>query len=85
VPVELLECKLSQVVQPGLLQQRQPDPAGEPPGQRLDVVVEIDEQRLAETALDEAVGVTVVGPGQRLPGEETADVTDQDLALEMGD
>ena len=40
------------------------------PGQRLDVVVEVDQHRLVETGLDEAVGVTVVGGVERRPARK---------------
>src|SRR5436190_14696548 len=61
VPVELLEGQLAEVVQAGRPEQRQPQAAGVVPGQRLGVVVEVDEQRLAAAGLDEAVGVPVEG------------------------
>ena len=46
-------------------------------GQRLRVVVEVDQQGLAETGLDEAVGVTVEVVDERLAGQEVADVGNQ--------
>ena len=61
VPVEPLEHQLAEVVHAALLQQRHADAGGEVAGQRLGVVVEVDQQRLAEAGLDEAVGVAVVG------------------------
>ena len=85
VPVEPLEHQLAEVVEPRLLQQRQPDRAREVPGERLGVVVEVDEQRLVEAGLDEAVGVAVEAGVERLAGEEAADVLDERLALEVGD
>src|SRR5215472_12325480 len=85
VPVELLEAELAEMVQPGLFQQRQTGPAREPAGNRLGVVVVVDEQRLAVPAFDEAVGVAVIASAQRPPVEEAADVADQGLALEVGD
>src|SRR5215472_15975239 len=85
VPVELLESELAEVVEAGLLQQRQADGPREPPGDRLGLVVVVDEERLAEAALDEAVGVAVEPRAQRLPRKEAAHVADQGLALEVGD
>src|SRR5215472_10897523 len=85
VPVELLEAELAEMVQPGLFQQRQTGPAREPAGNRLGVVVVVDEQRLAVPAFDEAVGVAIEAGTQRPPVEEAADVADQGLALEVGD
>ena len=85
VPVEPLEGELPEVVEAGLAQQRQADAAGEPPRDRLGVVVEVDQQRLAEAAFDEAVGMAVEAGAQRLAAEEAGDVAGQDLALEMGD
>src|SRR5215472_5197766 len=85
VPVELLEPELAEMVQPGLFQQWQAGRAGEPAGDRLGVVVVVDEERLAGPAFDEAVGVAVKARAERLPGEEAANVADQDLALEVGD
>src|SRR5215831_21030501 len=83
VPVELLESELAEMVETGLLQQREAHRPGEPPGDRLGLVVVVNEERPAEAALDEAVGVAVEPRAQRLPREEAADVADQDLALEM--
>src|SRR6266496_5659344 len=57
VPVDPLEHQFAEVVEPGLAQQRQ---RAEVAGQRLGLVVEVDQQRLVETGLDEAVGVAVV-------------------------
>ena len=51
--------------------------AGEAAGQRLGVVVEVDQQRLAEAALDEAVGVAVERCVQRLAGQVPGDVPGQ--------
>src|SRR5665213_4567185 len=59
VPVEGLEHQLAQVVEARLLEKRQPHRGRVVPGQRLGVVVEVDEERLAEPGLDEAVGVPV--------------------------
>src|SRR5579859_1308441 len=84
VPVEPAEGELAEVVEPGLTQQRQPDPAREPARQRLGVVVEVDEQRLAEAALDEAVRVAVEDSVRRLSGQPPQHVADQHLALEVG-
>ena len=84
VPVQPAERQLPEVVQPRLPQQRQPDPAGEPPGKRLSVVVEVDEQRLARPAFYEAVGVPVERRVQRLAREVPGDVPRDDLALEVG-
>ncbi len=58
---------------------------GEVAGQRLGVVVEVDEQGLVEPGLDEAVGVPVETGLERLAGEEPAHVADERLALEVGD
>ncbi len=85
VPVELLERELAEMVQAGLFQQRQADWPRESPGHRFGVVVVVDEERLAEPAFDEAVGVAVEVRAQRLPGEEAADVAGEGLALEVGD
>ena len=54
------------MVEPRLLQQRQPDLRRVVAGQRLGVVVEVDEQRLVEAGLDEAVGVPVEAGLERL-------------------
>ena len=85
VPVELLEGQLAQVVQAGLAEQRQAQAGGIVSGERLGVVVEVDQQGLAGAGLDEAVGVAVESGGQRLPGQEAADIAGQDVALEVGD
>ncbi len=67
VPVQPLEHQLPEVVQPRLLQQRhRPCTSGEVAGKRLGVVVEVDQQRLVEAGLDEAVRVSVVGGVERL-------------------
>src|SRR6516164_666174 len=84
VPVELLESELAEMVEAGLLQQRQADGPREPPGDRLGLVVVVNEERPAEAALDEAVGVAVEPRAQRLRRKKAAHVADQDLALEMG-
>ena len=64
------------------LQQRQTDAAGEVPGQRLGVVVEVDQQGLAEAGLDEAVRVPVEAASSGSPARN-GDVLGQDLALEV--
>src|SRR6266540_5518363 len=69
VPVDPLEHQLAEVVEPRLAQQRQPECAGEVAGERLGLVVEVDQQRLMEAGLDEAVGVTVVAGVELLVGE----------------
>src|ERR1022692_844331 len=84
VPVEPLEHQLAQVVQVRFLQQRQANPGGKVTGQRLGVVVEVDEHRFSESGLDEAVGVAVVAGVERLTVEESADVLGEHLALEVG-
>lgn len=75
VPVQPLEGELAEVVGVRLLQQRQADGGREVAGQRLGVVVEVDEQGLVEAGLDEAVGVSVVRRVQRLSGEEPLSAT----------
>ena len=87
VPVERLERELGEVVEPRLGEQRQRAEVrlGEAAGERLGLVVEVDQQRLVEARLDEAVGVAVVEAGQLLTGEEPLDVLDDRLALEVGD
>ena len=85
VPVDRLEQELAEVVEPRLLQQRQADLGRVVAGQRLGVVVEVDEQRLVEPGLDEAVGVPVEPGFERLAGEETSHVADERLAFEVGD
>ena len=62
-----------------------PSRAGVVTGQRLGVVVEVDQQGLAAAGLDEAVGVPVERRGERLPGQEPAHVAGQHLALEVRD
>src|SRR5690606_32662175 len=59
VPVDPAEGQLAEVVGPGLLEQsHRPDHRHRvPPGQRLGVVVEVDEQRLVVPTLHEAVGM----------------------------
>ena len=54
-------------------------------GQGLGLVVEVDEQRLVEAGLDEAVGVPVVAGVEILVGEAAGDVLGQDLGLEVCD
>ena len=73
------------MVEPRLLQQRQPDPGRIVAGKRLGVVVEVDEQRLVEAGLDEAVRVAVEAGVERLAVEEAPQVLDQHLAFEVGD
>ena len=85
VPVDGLEQQLAEVVEPGLLEQRQPDRGRVVAGERFGVVVEVDEQGLVEPGLDEAVGVPVEPGLERLAGEEPRDVADEGLALEVGD
>src|SRR5689334_22041759 len=46
VPVDPLEGELAEVVEPRLLQEREPESRRKVAGQRLDVVVEVDQQRL---------------------------------------
>ena len=73
------------MVEPGLLQQRQPNRAGEVAGHWFVVVVEVDEQRLAEAALDEAVGVPVEARVGLLAVQAAHDVVGENLALEVRD
>ena len=54
-------------------------------GQRLGVVVEVDQQRLVVTGLDEAVGVAVEGPGHRSARDVLEEVVDEDLDREVRD
>ena len=77
VPVEPLEHQLAEVVEPRLLEQRQADAGRVVARQRLGVVVEVDQQRLVEAGLDEAVGVPVEAGVERLAGQEAADVLDE--------
>ena len=74
MPVDPLEQQLGEVVRARLAQQRERAEVLErvAPGQRLDVVVEVDQEGLVEAGLDEAVGVTVERALERLPGEEAA-------------
>src|SRR5579859_1789856 len=83
VPVEPLEHQLAEVVEPRLFEQRQADGAGVMTRHGLLVVVEVDEHRLAEARLDEAVGVSVETGFEFLAGEEVPHVLDQRLALEV--
>jgi hypothetical protein len=85
VPVEPLERELAEVVEPGLSQQRQADAGGEATRDGLGVVVEVDQQRFAEAALDETVRVAVESGAQRLARQDADDVAGQDLALEVSD
>ncbi len=62
-----------------------PTGSGEVPGERFGVVVEVDEQCLSVTGLDEAVGVTVETGLERLAGQVVDHVGDQGLTLEVGD
>src|SRR6266545_5306768 len=85
VPVEPLKHQLAEVIQARLAQKGQADSRGKVARQRLDVVVEVDQQRLVEAGLDEAVRVTVVARVELLAGEEARDVLREHLALEVGD
>src|SRR5579864_5068866 len=85
VPVEPLEHQLAEVVERGLLEQRETGGDREVAGKRLCVVVEVDEQGFVEAGLDEAVGVPVEAGLERLVGEEVADVVDHRFAFEMRD
>src|SRR6266545_5306341 len=85
VPVDPLEQQLAEVVEPRLAQQRQPECGGEVAGERLGLVVEVDQQRLMEAGLDEAVGVAVVAGVELLVGEVAGDVLGQHLGLEVRD
>ncbi len=73
VPVHPAEHHLAPVVHLGFLQQGEGPDAGQriAAGQGLDVVVEVDQQTLAEARLDEAVGVTVER-GQHLQAVDVA-------------
>ena len=87
VPVERLERELGQVVQSRLGQQRKRAEVrlGVAAGQRLGLVVEVDQQRLVKARLDEAVRMTVVEAGQFVACEESLDVLRHCLSLEVGD
>ena len=85
MPVEPLEHQLAEVIEARLFQQRQTDSTGEAPRQRLGVVVEVDQQGLAEARLDEAVGVAVEVVDEWLVGQEMTDVGDDGFTLEVGD
>ena len=87
VPVDRLEQQLGEVVGARLAQQRQRAEALRrvAAGQRLDVVVEVDQERLLESGLDEAVGVPVERALERLAGEEAADVLGERVGLEVRD
>src|SRR5690242_21400792 len=80
VPVDPLEQKLPGMVDARLTQQRQ---RAEPAGNRLDLVVEVDQQCLAAARLDEAVRVPVVTGLELVAGDEVRDVLRQDLRLEV--
>src|SRR6266545_4406127 len=80
VPVEPFETELAEVVQPRLGEQRQRPEAAR---LRLDVVVEVDQQRLLEPGLDEAARSSVELADQLLAFEETRDVLGEDLAFEV--
>ena len=73
------------MVEPRLAQQRQAERGREVAGQRLGLVVEVDQQRLVEAGLDEAVGVAVVAGVELLAGEVAGDVLGQHLGLEVRD
>ena len=75
------------MVQTRLLKQRQWTEVGvgETPRLRLDLIVEVDQKRLVETGLDEAVGVAVVAREQFPAIEQALDVLDDRLALEVRD
>ena len=73
------------MVRARLLQQAQRPHDGkrEAAGQRLGVVVEVDEQALAVAALDEAVRVPVERLGHRPAGDLVEEVVDEDLDREV--
>ena len=68
VPIRPLESQLADVIQVALLEEGEGAHTGDRvlAGERLSVVVEVDEQALAVTALDEAVGVAVERLGESL-------------------
>src|ERR1700680_953428 len=85
VPVEPLKHQLAEVIEMRLFQQRQANPGWVMSGQRLGLVVEIDQHGLTESGLDEAVGVAVVAGIEVLAGEKPANVLAEHLTLEVGD
>src|SRR6516164_3547389 len=62
VPVELLESELAEMVEAGLLQQRQANGPREPPGDRLGLVVVVNEKRPADAPQGSCARC---GPGPR--------------------
>ena len=68
----------------GLFHEGKPDRSRVVSGQRFGLVVEVDEQGLGRTGLDEAVRVTVKGCVEALPVEEVLNVLDQHLSFEVG-
>src|SRR6266705_896544 len=74
VPVDRLEQQLAEVIEPGFAEQRQPDRGREVTGQRLGLVVEVDQQRFVEAGLDEAVGMPVEAGLELLVREVAGDV-----------
>ena len=86
VPVDVPEGELAQVVGPGLLEEAERADVGERvlAGQRLGVVVEVDQHRLVVTGLHEAVRVAVEGPGHRLARDVLEEVVDEDVDGEVG-
>src|SRR5581483_512495 len=86
VPVDPLEGELAEVIQARLAQQGKRAESGrEPAGQRLGLVVEVDQQRLVEAGFDEAVRMPVERCLERLAEKEAGDVQLERLALEVGD
>src|SRR5579872_462641 len=82
VPVEPLEPELTHVVQTRLAQKRQ---RAEASGMRLELVVEVDQQRLVEARFDEAGRPAVVARFELVAGEKARDVLHEYLALEVRD
>ena len=87
VPINPLECQLAEVVQPRFAQERKrTDPRQRILSfNRLHVVIEIEQERLAVTGLDEAVGMTIELRLERLALNVMKDVLGKHLCLKMRD
>src|SRR6266508_6035806 len=87
VPVHPAERQLAPVVDLGLFEQGERADAANRvlAGQRLGVVVEVDEQALAVAGLHEAVGVPVEASGHRLAAGVLEEVVREDLHREVRD
>ncbi|MPM62456.1 hypothetical protein SDC9_109328 [bioreactor metagenome] len=85
-PVDLLEGELAQMVHAGTAEQLQRPDARQRvgAGQRLGVVVEVEQQRLAAAGLDEAVGVAVELVRHRPAVDHGEEVRDERLDGEVG-